>query len=97
MLLQSPNYPRDFLDKEHIAADKRGDTNNVYVSVTNFMEVGCMPFFGFGQIELFSSIDGGETWSRSIVQPDETNPLTSTPVLSIRDLNPLQVRTAPFL
>ncbi len=72
VLLQSPNYPLDFLDKEHIAADKRGHSKNVYVSVTNFMQVGGMPWFGFGQIELFSSIDGGATWNRSIVQPDET-------------------------
>ncbi|MGD8345493.1 MAG: sialidase family protein [Desulfobacterales bacterium] len=72
VLLQSPNYPNDFLDKEHIAADKRGGSNNVYVTVTNFKEVDTVPLFGFGQIEAYSSADGGETWSRSIVQPDET-------------------------
>jgi hypothetical protein len=72
VLLQSPNYPWDFLDKEHIATDKRGRSNNVYVTVTNFKEVGDIPFFGFGQIEAYSSTDGGETWSRSVIQPDET-------------------------
>jgi hypothetical protein len=72
VLLQSPNYPYDFLDKEHIAADKRGNSENVYVSVTNLIEVEGIPFFGFGQIEAYSSTDQGQTWSRSIVQPDET-------------------------
>jgi hypothetical protein len=72
VLLQSPNYPYDFLDKEHIAVDKRGNSANVYVTVTNIKEVNDIPFFGFGQIEAYSSADGGETWSRSVVQPDET-------------------------
>jgi hypothetical protein len=72
VLLQSPNYPRDFLDKEFIAADKRGNSKHVYVSVTNLIEVNSIPFFGFGQIDVYASADGGKTWSRSIVQPDET-------------------------
>lgn len=58
----------DFLDKEHIAADKNGSRPHVYVSVTNFL-----PFpLGDGQIEAYSSTDGGQTFSRSIIQPDET-------------------------
>jgi hypothetical protein len=72
VLLQSPNYPNDFLDKEFIAADMRTGSDNVYVSVTNFKEVGGIPMFGFGQIEAYSSTDGGQTWLRAIVQPDET-------------------------
>ena len=74
VLLQSPNYPYDFLDKEHIAADKRDNSASVYVTVTNFKEVSDNPFSGWGQIEAYFSHDGGETWSRSIVQPDETSP-----------------------
>lgn len=72
VLLQSPNYPRDFLDKPFIAADKRGNANRVYVSVTNNAEVEGIPFFGFGQIEVYSSPDKGETWFRSVLQTDET-------------------------
>ncbi len=72
LLLQSPNFPNDFLDKEHIAADKNGSRPHVYVSVTNFAEVGGIPFFGFGQIEAYSSTNGGTSFSRSIIQPDET-------------------------
>jgi hypothetical protein len=77
VLLQSPNYPNDFLDKEFIAADKRVGSDNVYVSVTNFKEVEDIPMFGFGQIETYSSTDGGQTWRRAIVQPDETLSVSS--------------------
>ena len=70
--IASPNAPFDFLDKEHIAADKRGNSSNVYVSLTNFAEVTGIPFFGFGQIESYNSADDAMTFSRSIVQPDET-------------------------
>ena len=76
VLLQSPNYPNDFLDKEFIAVDRRHGRDHVHVSVTNFAEVGGVPMFGFGQIETYSSTDGGQTWDRAIVQPDET---TSVP------------------
>jgi hypothetical protein len=61
-----------FLDKELIAVDKRGRSDSVYVSVTNFKEVAGIPFFGFGQIEVYYSTDGAATFNRSIVQPDET-------------------------
>ncbi|MGD2114054.1 MAG: sialidase family protein [Acidobacteriota bacterium] len=71
-LLQSPNYPRDALDKEHVAADRRPWRDRVTVTVTNFKEVDGVPRIGLGQIEAYTSADGGATWSRSIVQPDET-------------------------
>jgi hypothetical protein len=67
-LLQSPNFPRDTLDKEHVEADG----SSLYVSVTNFVEVGGIPSRGLGQIDFFHSQDDGATWGRSIVQPDET-------------------------
>ncbi len=68
VLLQSPNYPRDFVDKNAIAA--RGQ--NVAVTLTNFIETCNQPLNGFGQIELYRSPDGGATWSRTIVQGDES-------------------------
>ena len=71
-LFQSPNFPNDFLDKEHIAARRRGNVDDVYVAVTNFIEVSGIPFFGFGQIEAYSSHDSAVTFGRAIVQPDET-------------------------
>ena len=82
VLLQSPDYPLDFLDKEHIAADKRGRSENVYVTVTNFITVSGILFSGFGQIEAYSSTDGGETWGRSIVQPDETISAPSSGIIN---------------
>jgi hypothetical protein len=72
VLIQSPNYPDDFVDKEALAVDRRGNRTALYVSLTNFIEVCDIPFFGFGQIELYRSLDGGATWSRTIIQPDES-------------------------
>lgn len=74
VLLQPPGYPNDFLDKEHIEAD--GDS--VYLTVTNFREVGGVPRVGLGQIDAYRSHDGGATWARSVIQPDETVSTTPT-------------------
>jgi hypothetical protein len=49
-----------------------GDHTALYVSVTNFAEVCGVDFGGFGTIELYRSLDGGSTWSNTVVQPDET-------------------------
>ncbi len=67
--------PLDFYDKEALAADKLGSRPNVFVSVSNFVGLlspataGC----GFGQIELWHSYDGGNTWATTptLVQIDE--------------------------
>lgn len=72
VLLQSPNYPNDFLDKEALAVEGRGRRTAVYVSVTNFQEVCDVVAAGFGAIELYRSLDAGRTWARTIVHPDET-------------------------
>jgi hypothetical protein len=72
VLVQSPNYPNDFLDKEALAVDRRGGHTALYVSVTNFEEVCNIPTGGFGTIEMYRSLDGGMTWARTIIQPDET-------------------------
>ncbi len=72
VLIQSPDYPNDFVDKEALAVDRRGNRTVLYVSLTNFVEVCDIPFFGFGQIELYRSLNGGATWSRTIIQPDES-------------------------
>jgi hypothetical protein len=49
----------DFYDKEAIAVDSKG---NGYVSLTNFQELCGLPQFGFGQIEVWRTHDGGDTW-----------------------------------
>lgn len=74
VLLQSPNYPDDFLDKEHVATERRGARTSIFVTLTNFLEVDGLPMVGMGQIESFASRDGGGTWIRSVIQPDETFP-----------------------
>lgn len=72
VLLQSPNYPRDFLDKEALSVGGESKGADIFVTVTNFIEVCNIPFFAFGQIELYRSLNAGTTWNRIIVQPDET-------------------------
>jgi hypothetical protein len=81
----SPN-PNDFYDKEAIAVthsacddpERPCDTaidrsGAAYVSVSNFIEVCGIPAFGFGQIELWRTHDGGDSWQgATIVSPDLT-------------------------
>ncbi len=72
VLVQSPNYPGDFVDKEALAVTKAGNRDILDVTLTNFIELCGLPFFGWGQIELYRSTDGGDTWARTIIQPDES-------------------------
>lgn len=72
VLVQSPNYPNDFLDKEAMAVDRLGRETAIYVTTTNFEETCNIPTNGFGTIELYRSLDTGDTWDRTIIQPDET-------------------------
>jgi len=68
------NGPLDFMDKEALCAGKSGIAKDeVTVSVTNFIEVAGIPFFGFGQIEAYGSTDRASSFAApTIVQPDET-------------------------
>ena len=51
----------DFYDKEALVASKDG-SKAVYVSLTNFQEICGIAQFGFGQIEVWRSHNGGNTW-----------------------------------
>ena len=82
-LLSAPNAPFDFYDKEAIIAR----SGVVIVSVTNFIGISapgtnpstCQFAGGFGQIEVWRSTDGGNTFQGPVVaQPDETN-ITADP------------------
>jgi hypothetical protein len=70
VLLQSPNYPGDFLDKEAMAVDR--ESGAIYITATNFIETCGVAANGAGQIELYRSLNGGVTWDRRIIQRDET-------------------------
>ncbi len=85
-LLPAPNAPFDFYDKEAMAAR----SSVIIVSATNFIGIsapGTNPAFcqfagGFGQIEVWRSTDGGNTYQGpAIAQPDQTN-LTDTNCLT---------------
>jgi hypothetical protein len=63
--------PNDFYDKEAIAA--LPGTPDAYVSLTNFIGLCGQPAFGFGQIEVWRTHDGGSTWQGPVVaSPDQT-------------------------
>ncbi|TMI14668.1 hypothetical protein E6H35_04055, partial [Candidatus Bathyarchaeota archaeon] len=81
-LLSAPNAPFDFYDKEAVAARQVNGQTIVAVSVTNFIGIStpgtnpaaCQFGGGFGQIEVWRSADGGNTFQGPvIVQPDQTN------------------------
>ena len=73
VLIPAPK-PTDFLDKEALCAGKTSETEDlVAVSVTNVIEVGGIPGFGFGQIEGYFSNDRASSFpTRTIIQADET-------------------------
>jgi hypothetical protein len=94
-LLTAPNAPFDFYDKEAIAARQVNGQTIVAVSVTNFIGIstpgtnpaGCQSAGGFGQIEVWTSSDGGSNFNGPvIVQPDQTavqaDPNCSTGILN---------------
>jgi len=69
-VFNSPNGARDFYDKEAIAAEP--GTGNAYVTVTNFQELCGQPQFGFGQIEVWRTHDGGQTWQGPAIAGPES-------------------------
>ncbi len=85
VFITSPNAPNDDLDKEALCAGKAreggdydenedGFSDDVTVSVTNFVEVAGNAFSGFGQIEAYVSTNRASSFpTRTIIQPDETN------------------------
>ena len=62
----APTRPTDGLDKEAIAVAKDGSGLGV-VSLTNFIQTCNVPENGFGQIEVWRTHDGGDTWQGPVV------------------------------
>ncbi len=73
----TPPDSGDLLDKEAIAADKRGGSSAVYVTTTNFLTNGA------SRIELYRSLDAGNTWSAPTIvkAPDALGQQGSEPVV----------------
>jgi len=68
----APTKPTDGLDKEAIAVAKDGSGLGV-VSLTNFIQTCNVPENGFGQIEVWRTRDGGDTWhGPAVVSSDQT-------------------------
>jgi len=60
-VFNSPNGANDFYDKEAIAIDPH-DGNNAVVSLTNFQALCGVAQNGLGQIEVWRTHNGGDTW-----------------------------------
>ncbi len=99
-LLQSPGFPNDFYDKEALATDKNGSRPFVYISLTNFkgfpsVSTDCAFAGGFGQIEIWSALDGGNIYfGPTVVQPDQTD-LSDTTCLTGRENQGSQPAVGP--
>ena len=64
--LLAPGNPGDFYSRQAIAAAK-DDSRAGYIVQSNIIEECDIPAFGFGQIEVFRSHDGGTTWQGPVV------------------------------
>jgi hypothetical protein len=90
----------DFYDKEALVAGKNQNKNDAYVSLTNFQSQdtiepgGCgagIPQYGFGQIEVWRTHDGGASWQG----PTIAGPEPADSVASCGDEGTLQQSSAP--
>ncbi len=92
----APAAPNDFYDKEALAAAKDG-SGAAYVSLTNFIARCGIAAFGFGQIEVWRTVNGGDTWlGPTIVSPDVTF-ITTGPVPPCGTTGILQQSSAPAI
>ena len=94
--------PCDFYDKEALVAGKGTHKDDAYVSLTNFQgqkfiggEPGCgtLGQFGFGQIEVWRTHDGGDTWEG----PAIAGPEAADSVASCGNEGTLQQASAPAI
>jgi hypothetical protein len=72
-IINSAN-PNDFYSRQAVAAAK-DDSGSAYVVLSNIAEICDIPFGGYGQIEMWRTHDGGQTWlGPVIVSPDTGTP-----------------------
>ena len=90
----------DFYDKEALAAGKNKNSDDAYVTLTNFLGqpfigpppgCGTQLQFGFGQIEVWRTHDGGNSWQG----PAVAGPERPDSVASCGNLGTLQQSSAP--
>lgn len=91
-IINSTN-PNDQYSRPALAAAK-DDSGTAYVVLSNVLELCGIASFGFGQIEVWRTHDGGETWQGpAVVSPDTAESSDpSDPLCGV--LGPLQVAPA---
>jgi hypothetical protein len=94
--------PCDFYDKEALVAGKGTNKDDAYVSLTNFQGqkfigpppgCGTLGQFGFGQIEVWRTHDGGSTWQG----PAIAGPEAADSVASCGNAGTLQQASVPAI
>jgi BNR/Asp-box repeat len=91
-ILRSPNLG-DNNTRPAIAAAKDG-SGAAYVAYSNILELCGIPSFGFGQIEVWRTHDGGDTWQGPVIAGPDTaeNSDPNDPLCGVA--GPLQVAPA---
>jgi hypothetical protein len=70
--LLAPSNPNDFYSRQALAA-ARDKTRAAYIIQSNIIELCNIRGYGFGQIEVFRTHDGGNSWQGPVVvSPDAT-------------------------
>jgi len=71
-IIDSPNPAGDMYSRPVIAAAKDG-SGSAYIALINVDEICNVPLAGFGQVEVWRTHDGGNTWQGpAIVSPDQS-------------------------
>ncbi len=95
-VFNAPNAPDDFYDKEAIAVDKQRRGLGV-VSVTNFIKTCNVPQNGFGQIEVWRTTNGGDTWQGPVIVGRDLTFVTNPANADCGQAGTLQQSSAPVV
>ncbi|HXO19223.1 MAG TPA: sialidase family protein [Thermoanaerobaculia bacterium] len=91
-IINSSN-PGDFYSREAIAAAKDG-SGAAYVVLCNVIDLCNLPAFGFGQIEVWRTHDGGATWQGPVIVSPDASEITDPSDPLCGDTGPQQVAPA---
>ncbi len=92
-LLNSPDPDNNLYSREAIAAAKDGSAD-AYVVYINVDEICDVAYGGFGQVELFRTHDGGDSWQGPVVVSKDSTPATNPNNPNCGSVGSLQIAPA---